>query len=128
MAGISCSITGHGLVFQPVSFLQYVLSRVCSYLAVAIAAVHGSITAGLKRYLGGFPTLGTGYGEHVASGGSVAVACSLCLAASGTALGLVLIASGLEEFLLVSAEGKACATISTLKGLVRETHRDDLLS
>ncbi len=106
-------------------------------LIVAIAAIHRPIFAGLEWYLSSFPTLGTYRRKHfalrpvaiaiipiaVATVATVAVLpCFPFLAAWGTALRLVSIASGCELFLFPNAKGKGSPTIETLDRLVLETH------
>ena len=95
-----------------------------SSLTETIAAVDGFITAGLEGDFGGFTALGTGSGEHLAfAAESAAVTFGLpCLTAFGTALWLIGVAFGLEEFLIFSAERKGSATIGTRKGLILKTH------
>ena len=96
-----------------------------SCLAETIAAVDGLITAGLERDFGGFTALGTGGREHLAFTAESAAAITLglpCLSAFGTALWLVGVAFGLEEFLVFSAECKGSAAIGTCKGFILKTH------
>jgi hypothetical protein len=78
----------------------------------------------LEGDFGGFTALGAGGGEHLTFGTeSAAITFGLpCLTAFGTALGLIGIAFGLEEFLVFSAERKSSAAIGTRKGLVLKTH------
>ena len=94
---------------------------------VAIATVHRFVTAGFKGHLSILTALGAFCREHLPLG-SVARAtvsvtfCFPCLAARGTALGLVSIASRLELFLFLSAKGKSIAAIGTFEGLILKTH------
>jgi hypothetical protein len=85
----------------------------------------------LERDFGALAALSAGRGEHLTRGsvtGALATFYLPCLAALGTALGLVGIALGLKELLVVGTEGECIAAVSTLKGLVLKTHLDDLLS
>ncbi len=96
-----------------------------SGLAEAIAAVDRLITAGLERHFGGFAALSTGCREHLAFAAAESAAITLglpCLTAFGTALRLVGVSFGLEEFLVFSAERKGSAAIGTRKRLVLKTH------
>jgi len=98
-----------------------------SGLAETIAAVDGLITAGLERDFGGFTALGTGGREHLAFTAESAAAAAItlglpCLSAFGTALWLVGVAFGLEEFLVFSTERKGSAAIGTRKGFFLKTH------
>jgi len=94
--------------------------------AVAVAAVNRPVTAGFKGYFGLLATLGAYHRKHLASAGAIAAASEAlffpCLAACGTALRLIGVASGLEELLFLNAEGEGDATIGTLDRLVLETH------
>ena len=95
------------------------------YLAVAIAAVYGSVFARLKRHLGVFAALGAYYGEHLPLGPVAVIpvtACLPCPATRRTALGLIGIAFRSEELLLFSAEGKSSPAISALKWFVLKIH------
>jgi hypothetical protein len=95
-----------------------VLSAV-SLFPIAVAAVHRPVATGLERYFGRFAALGTGHREHLmTSRGRAGTCSSLCLTASGAALGLILIASGLEEFLLAGGECEGSSAICTSKSLV----------
>ena len=96
-----------------------------SDFAVAIATVNRSITAGFEGDLGVFTALGTCCRKHLALESIVATSMTLwfpCLAARGTALRLINIASGLEELLFLSAEGEGSPTIGTLERFVLKTH------
>jgi hypothetical protein len=90
-----------------------------SDLIVAVAAIYWSAFTGLERYFGVLTTLGAHSGEHLA--GSVTVAATSvtlglsCLAASGASLGLVGIALGLEELLLLGAESEGSPAVGTLE-------------
>jgi hypothetical protein len=95
---------------------------------VTVATIYWSTFAGLERYFGFPTTLGAHCWEHLASHpvtvALISVALRLpCLAARGTALGLVSIALRGEELLFLSAEYEGSATIGTLKGLILEAHR-----
>lgn len=89
-----------------------------------ITAVDGLVTAGLERNFGLFTALGTDSREHLTLG-AVSIAITLgfpCLTAFRTALGLVGIASGLEEFLVFSAMRKGSAAIHTRKVFILKSH------
>jgi hypothetical protein len=99
-----------------------------SDFTVAIATVHRSVTARFKGYLGVFAAVSAYRGKHFASGSIAIIAgtpralCFPRLAARKTALGLIGVASGLEELLLISAEGEGSLTIGTLDRLVLKLH------
>jgi hypothetical protein len=99
-----------------------------SDLAVAVAAIYRSVATWFEGYFCTLATRGTGHSKHLASSAKIGAAAasvsrgSFCLTASGTALGLVEIAPGLEQFLLICAKCKASSTISTCEGLVLVTH------
>ena len=82
-----------------------------SDFTVARAAIYRSALAWLKWYLGVLTTFGANRGEHLACRTVVvALALTLCsprFAALGASLGLVCIALGLEELLLLGAESEA---------------------
>jgi hypothetical protein len=83
---------------------------------VALATIHWSALAGLERYLGLLTALGARCWEHLASGPGAIVSITLCLpcfTAGSTTLGLISIAFGLEELLLLGAEGEGSPTIGT---------------
>lgn len=88
-----------------------------SDLAVTIAAINRFVAARLEGNFGGFAALGAGGGEHLAFGAVAAATPEPlglpCLTALGTTLGLISIALGLEEFLVLGAESKGSATIGT---------------
>jgi hypothetical protein len=98
-----------------------------SDFAVAIAAVDWPAVGRLKRHLGLFAALGACHREHLAWESVVAATVSVplrlpCLPARGTSLGLIGIAPGLKQLLLVGAEGEVSPTIGALDGLVLKTH------
>jgi hypothetical protein len=99
-----------------------------SDFTVAIAAVNGLITAGLKGDFGAFAAFGAGCGEHLARGSVTATAAGALafrlsfLTAFRTALGLVGVAFRLEKLLVFSAKGESGSAIGTLDGLVLKTH------
>ena len=96
-----------------------------SSLIVALAAIYWSISAGLKWDFGVFTALGADYGEHSSLGPVATISVTLCLpclAACRTALGLIGIASSLEELLFLGAEGEGSPTIGTLKCLFLKAH------
>jgi hypothetical protein len=79
----------------------------------------------LERHFGSLAALGAGSGEHLAfaTAKSAAVTFGLpCLTALGTALRLIGVAFGLEEFLVLSAESKGSTAIGTCEGFVLKTH------
>jgi len=88
---------------------------------VAVAAVHRFIATRLKGHFGGFATLGAGSGEHLAGGSVAAISIALrlpCLTALRASLGLVGVAFGLEELLVLGAEGESSSTVGACEGLV----------
>jgi hypothetical protein len=98
-----------------------------SGFTVAIATVHRPVPARFKRHFGILTALGTFYRKHLTplsiARATVSVAlCFPCLAARGTALGLIGVALRLEELLVLSAEGKGSPAIGTLDRLVLKTH------
>ena len=106
---------------------QPVLSTGANF-TVAIATVHRSIAARLKGYFSVFATLSACCRKHSAWRPVAIAAISgafrfPCLATFGTALGLISVTLGLEELLLVSAEGEGSATIGTLERFVLKAHR-----
>ena len=98
-----------------------------SHFTVAIATIDRSTIPRLKRYFSIFAALGACCREHLASE-PVAVAtisvslCLPCLAAWGTALGLISVALRLKKVLFLSAESEGSPTIGTLDRLVLKTH------
>jgi len=93
--------------------------------AVAVAAVDGSVFAGLERDFGVFAALGAYCLEHLPPTSEAAIAAAFGLpgsAAIGTAPGLVLQAARRVEFLLTGGEGEFLPTISALEGLVLKAH------
>ena len=95
-----------------------------SVFVVALATIYRSAFTGLKRYFGVLPTLGTHRGEHLARPVAIAASasasasvtlCLSCLAASWASLGLIGIAFGLEELLLLASESEGSPAIGTLK-------------
>jgi len=94
---------------------------------VAVATIDRPAVGRLKRHLGVFTAIGT-YGRKHLAWEPVAVAttsmplCFPCLAARGTALGLISIAPGLKELLFLGAEGELSPTIGTLDSFVLKTH------
>jgi len=98
-----------------------------SVFIVAIATVHWSTFAGLKRYFSVLAALGTYCGEHLAWSVTVTASRSItlglsCLATSKASLGLISVAFGLEELLLLGTKGKVSPTIGTLELFVLKTH------
>jgi hypothetical protein len=93
-------------------------------LIVALATIYRSIFAGLKGDFGVFAALSAYNREHSPLG-PVAIAEALCLPglpARWAPLGVVGVAFGGEELLLLSAECEIGPTISTLDCLVGVTH------
>jgi hypothetical protein len=86
---------------------------------VALAAIYRSAFSWLKRHFGFLTTLGAHRGEHLARSVAIATASVTlgfsCLAASRASLGLIGIAFGLEELLLLSAESEGSPTIGALE-------------
>jgi hypothetical protein len=86
--------------------------------SIAIATIHWSTFTWLERYFGVFATLGANCREHLTSGTVAIATVSVTLGFPGfatwrTALRLISIASGLEEFLFFRAESEGCPTIRT---------------
>ena len=86
---------------------------------------------GLERYFSFLAAPKAYCREHLASGPVAVAAVSKAatvvlrfprLTAFGTALGLVSVASHLELFLFLSAEGKGITAIGTFEGFVLKTH------
>jgi hypothetical protein len=93
-------------------------------LVVAITTIDRPALSRLERYLCFFATLSADSREHLAPGWAVpAPLSSPCLAAGGTALGLVSIPFSGEELLVSDAEHESCATIGTLEHLVHVRHQ-----
>jgi len=94
---------------------------------VAIATIDRPAIGRLKRHFGVFAALGAYSRKHLARE-TVAVTttsiplCLPCLAAWGTALGLISIALGLEELLFLSGKAEVSPTIGTLDRFVLKTH------
>jgi len=93
---------------------------------VAFATVHGSILPGLKRYLRVYATFGADRGIHFPSP-LIAVAIAVALLLPGrstfiTTLGLIGIAPGREQRLLVCAKSETGAAILALEGLFNVLH------
>jgi len=98
-----------------------------SLLAVALTAVYRSTLSRLERDFGILTTLGTHCREHLTSGPIAVVTASVALRFSGfaagrTSLGLIGVALGSEELLLLDAESEFSTTIRTLEGLFLEAH------
>src|SRR3989304_6023125 len=99
------------------------LPHLLSDPGIAIAAVHGSVSAGLEGHFSVLATLSAYRREHLAPGLEAGTVLAgplgpAGLAASRAAFGLIGIALRLEELLLVCAERELGATIDTLKCLV----------
>ena len=96
-----------------------------SYFTEAIATVNWPVTTWFKGYFGILATLSTHCRKHLAGGPVATVPVTLRLpglATRWTALGVVGIASGCKEFLLVSAEGEGSSAVGTLDRLVLKAH------
>ena len=88
-----------------------------SDFTIAIAAVDGSVTAGLERDFGAFSAFGTGCREHLTRCPVAAILiaiCFPCLTAFGAAFRLIGVALALKELLVLDAESKRSAAIGTL--------------
>ena len=98
-----------------------------SDFTVALATIDRPAVGRLKRDLGVFAALGA-YGRKHLAREPIAVTtisvplCLPCLSARRTALGLISIALGLEELLVLSREAEVGATIGTPDGFVLKTH------
>jgi hypothetical protein len=98
-----------------------------SDFTVTIATIDWPAVGRRKRHFGVFAALGTCGREHLARK-TVSVAtisvplCLSCLSARRTALGLISIALGLKELLVLSGEAEISPTIGTLESLVFKTH------
>ena len=107
---------------------------VCSYFAVAIAAIHWSALTGLEGDSSCLAAISAYSREHFTSGCiaiiamSIAVAvksillCFPCLTAFGATLWLVRVASRLELLLFLNVKGKTFRAIETFECLVLKTH------
>ena len=98
-----------------------------SDFSIAIAAIDRPAAGRLKRHLGVVPALGACGGKHLAWGPVAVTTTSVplrlpCLAAWGTALGLISIALGLIELLFLSGEAEVSPTIGTPDRFVLKTH------
>jgi len=110
---------------DPYFISQWILSTGSGF-AVAVTAIYRSVTARLERHFCGLAARRACYCEHLVLTGRTPATRprpSLCLTARGTALGLIKIAPGLEEFLLTGAECERRSTIAARECLVFETHR-----
>jgi hypothetical protein len=90
-----------------------------SDFSVTIAAIDRPASGRLKRHFGVFAALGACGRKHLAWEPVAATTtrvplCLPCLSTRGTALGLIGIALGLEELLVLSGKGELGATVSTL--------------
>jgi len=105
-----------------VYFVSGLVLSAWSCLIVAIAAIHWSTFARLKRHLGVLTALGANGWEHLAwkPVGTVSIAFRFsCLAAREAAFWLVGITLGSEELLFLSGEGEVGSAIGALEGFVR---------
>jgi hypothetical protein len=99
------------------------LSR-SSDFAVAITAIYRSVATWFERHFRALAACRTGHGEHLASSTSIAAVPTrspLCLTACRTTLRLILIAPGLEQFLLVCTKRERSSTVCACQGLVLVT-------
>ena len=105
-------------------------------LVVAVPAVNRSAACGIEGYFGILAALGADHRIHLAwchlavpsvAAASITLLLFSCLTAGGTALGLVGVTLGGEEFLLFNGEAKRGAAIEANDGFLLETHLDDLL-
>jgi len=85
----------------------------------AVRAVHRAFPGRLERYFGLFAAGSAGHLVHLS--GATAL-CFVGGAAGGAALGLVLKALLLIEFLLTGSEGEGLPAVLAGQGLVLETH------
>jgi hypothetical protein len=98
-----------------------------SDFAVTIATIDRPAVGRLKRHFGIFAALGACGRKHF-SWGPVAITttsislCLPCLAACGTALGIISVALGGKKLLFLSAESEGNPTIGTLDRFVLKTH------
>lgn len=116
----------------PLYTLELVVLPAQTDFVVTVAAVNGSARAGLERHFGVLTALCADSGKHLsyrplAVTGAASLLLFSCGAAGGTALWLISIAFGREEFLLTGAESKRGTTIQAYDGFVLKTHMDDLL-
>ena len=84
----------------------------------AVAAVHGTISAGLEGNLGFASAAIADHGEHLPGSTTVAVLGTTGRAAGGAAAGLVLEALLSKEFLLTGRENELIAAVTTGQSLV----------
>jgi hypothetical protein len=94
---------------------------------VAIPAVHGLISPWLERYLGFLATASACHGKHLALWPETKTTATRtlrfpCSTAFRAALGLVSVAFGSEEFLLICGKSEVNTAVSTLDRLVCKTH------
>ena len=97
-----------------------------SDFTVAISTIDRPAIGRLKRHFGVLAALGA-YGRKHLAWEPVAVTtiiplCFPCLSAWGTALGLISIAFGLKELLVLSGEAEVSPAIGTLERFVLKTH------
>jgi hypothetical protein len=108
------------------SMVKQVLSTQSDFI-VAISTIDRPAIGRRKRHFGVFAALGASGRKHLAWE-PVAVAttstpvCLPGLSARGTALGLISIALGLKELLVLSGEAEVSPTIGTLDHFVLKTH------
>ena len=99
-----------------------------SDFTVTIATIDWPAIGRRKRHFGLFAALGACGRKHLAWEPPVAATttsiplCLSCLSARRTALGLISIALGLKELLVLSGEAEVRPTIGTLERFVFKTH------
>ena len=99
-----------------------------SDFTVTIATIDWPASGRRKRHFGLFAALGACGRKHLAWEPPVAATttsiplCLSCLSARRTALGLISIALGLKELLVLSGEAEVRPTIGTLERFVFKTH------
>ncbi len=106
-----------------------------SDFTVAVTTIDRPAIARLKGHCSVLATFGAFCRKHLALGSVAAVFVAIVsvllrlsrLPARWAALGVVGIAPGRKEFLLVSAESEGSSAVGTLDRLVLKTHLDDLL-
>jgi hypothetical protein len=96
-----------------------------SDFAIAVAAVDRFVASRLERYFGALAAFGAHCWEHLTPGPVAVVSvpfCFSCLTAFRAAFGLVSIAFGSKELLVLGTEGKSGSALDALERLVLITH------
>ena len=96
-----------------------------SDVTIAVATIHRPTLARFKWHFGILATLGAYRREHLASASVATIPATLRLpglAARQTALGIVGIATGSKEFLLVSTEREGSSAVRTLDLPILKAH------